>query len=487
MLFNKQKILSSVYYKEPRDFVLFIIQVLVIGLIVAIIGMQLSACKKMVHIDKPVNSITTEGAFSSDVTATSAVTGIYTNLINTKTGVNFGSGAISLCTGLSSDELSKIGIAGDLLQFQTNNLSPDNANFPVSLWGSTYFAIYQANSCLEGLQKSDGVSSTVRNQLIGECKFLRAFCYFYLTNLWGDVPMPLTSDWNQTYLIYRAPRSDVYQQILVDLKDAQELLVDDYSFSNNERIRATKYAATALLARVYLYLKDWVNAETQSSVVINSTSYSLVTDLNKVFLKNSNEAILQFQPSKDLSPFAVIEQNILTQDPIYYITDTLRKSFEFNDQRVKPKNWVDTIRKAGTLYYYPYKYKIRQGTSGGVPGEYYTVLRLAEQYLIRAEARAQLDNISDGKMDLNAIRSRAGLAPIIANDKTSLLLAIEHERQVELFVEWGHRWFDLIRTNRANAVLGIIKGNNWQPTDQSYPIPRLETQKNPNLSQNDGY
>ena len=115
------------------------------------------------------------------------------------------------------------------------------------------------------------------------------------------------------------------------------------------------------------------------------------------------------------------------------------------------------------------------------------VLRLAEQYLIRAEARAQQNNISGSQSDLNLIRNRAGLVNTAANDKTALLTAIEHERQVELFTEWGHRWLDLKRTNRADAVLGPIKAPNWQPTDMLYPIPQTQIANDPNVHQNPGY
>jgi hypothetical protein len=114
------------------------------------------------------------------------------------------------------------------------------------------------------------------------------------------------------------------------------------------------------------------------------------------------------------------------------------------------------------------------------------MLRLAEQYLIRAEARAQLENIPGAQEDLNAIRSRAGLPDTDADDKASLLLAIERERQAELFAEGGHRWLDLKRTNRADAVLGPLKAD-WQTPDALFPIPDAERQLNPNLTQNDGY
>ena len=139
---------------------------------------------------------------------------------------------------------------------------------------------------------------------------------------------------------------------------------------------------------------------------------------------------------------------------------------------------------AGSTLYYPFKYKVMSGTN---LTEYYITLRLAEQFLIRAEARAQQGNISGAKTDVNVIRTRAGLPNTTANDKGGLLNAIEQERRIELFAEWGHRWFDLKRTGRATTVLGSLKPATWQPTDELWPIPQSQINLNPSLTQNNGY
>jgi hypothetical protein len=296
--------------------------------------------------------------------------------------------------------------------------------------------------------------------------------------------LPLTADWDKTYLIPRTSQSKVYDQVIADLKDAQELLPAEYSFANSEKIRANKFAATALLARVYLYRQEWSNAESQASAVINSGSYSLGNDLNDVFLKNSSEAILQFQPSQAIFPFATVEQYNITNTPIYYLSANLINAFDASDKRKSA--WTNTTLLNGATVYYPFKYKVSIGTSGNLT-EYYMVLRLAEQYLIRAEARARQDKSLEAKADLDLIRNRAGLPGTQANDQQSLVQAVENERRYELFAEWGHRWFDLIRTNRVATVLNSQKGNNWQTTDQLYPIPIAEIKKNPHLTQNPGY
>jgi hypothetical protein len=337
----------------------------------------------------------------------------------------------------------------------------------------------------------------LKARLNGEAKFLRAFLHFYLVNLYGDVPLVLTSSFETNSLIRRAPVADVYKQIVADLTDAQHLLPDDYSAGKSERIRANAGAATAMLARVYLYTGKWDSAEAQATAVINNAGiYSLVTDLDSTFLKNNSEAIWQLQASFNghIATSATTEGFIFNpydqySSPNFYLTAQLLNAFEPNDLR--RSHWVDsTDFNDGTniiRYFYPYKYKVRKTTADNV-SEYSTILRLAEQYLIRAEARAEQNTGLAGAIsDLNLIRSRAGL-PQLPNslNQTEVLDAVAQERRIEFFAEYAHRWFDLKRTGRADAVLAPIKPA-WKPTAVLYPVPYSELQTNPNLVQNPGY
>jgi hypothetical protein len=171
-----------------------------------------------------------------------------------------------------------------------------------------------------------------------------------------------------------------------------------------------------------------------------------------------------------------------TTKPAYAITNGLLNAFEPSDLR--KENWVKANVVNNETFYYPYKYKVRTNTP---ITEYLVVFRLAEQWLIRAEANARQNKLQSALDDLNIIRKRAGLPDANANTKDELLLAIEGERQKEFFAEWGHRWFDLKRTERANAILAPIKAPNWQPTDVLYPLPFQEIQRNTALIQNEGY
>jgi len=173
--------------------------------------------------------------------------------------------------------------------------------------------------------------------------------------------------------------------------------------------------------------------------------------------------------------------------PTFFLSISLLNSFEPGDLRkvtTGTNGWLGKNTVGGVDYYYPKKYRAR--TSSPIT-EYDIVFRLAEQYLIRAEARVKQNKISEATLDLNMIRNRAGLLNTTATDQTSLSLAIQHERQVEMFAEWGNRWLDLKRTGIINSVLAPTKGANWQSTDALYPIPFNEIQINVNLIQNPGY
>jgi hypothetical protein len=188
--------------------------------------------------------------------------------------------------------------------------------------------------------------------------------------------------------------------------------------------------------------------------------------------------------------FFVIPTTGLSDPYPVYLSKNLLDSFETGDLR--RTDWIgkytDPIVSPNVDYFYAYKYK--SATLNNPVTEYAVVLRLAEQYLIRAEARAQQNNVSGAEDDLNTIRTRAGLPNTTAYDKDTLLADILHERQVELFTEWGHRWFDLKRTGKVNALMSIVtpqKGGTWNQNWQLYPVPQLELDRAPNLTQNTGY
>jgi hypothetical protein len=447
---------------------------------------MLTSCKKSISVEKPNHLITTDAVFSDDKTATSALMGLYSRMMQNR--LYFASGAMTLYPGLSADEIYSTFPNPARDGFSDNTLLSADGIVRNDIWRFGYFHIYQANAIMEGLDGSASVSTALKQQLMGEALFVRAFCHFYLVNLFGPVPLVTTTNYQFNAALPRSEVSQVYEEIMTDLKQAQTLL--SAAYPSQGRVRPNKWAATALLARVYLYQKDWAHAEEEAGAVISSGAYTLLSDLNSVFLAGSGEAIWQLMPVINNTSGNNTHEGFYfvpacaTCPPDFSLRDTLVNAFEPGDARKTA--WVGSKTLSSKTYYFPNKYKVRSNYPS-TPTEYSMVLRLSEQYLIRSEARAQQNNLSGALEDLNMVRRRAGLADLSLGDKDSVLRAIEHERQVELFLEWGHRWFDLKRTGRADAVLGGLKAPNWESSDMLYPIPFQEIRVNPALTQNPGY
>jgi hypothetical protein len=198
----------------------------------------------------------------------------------------------------------------------------------------------------------------------------------------------------------------------------------------------------------------------------------------------------------DARTFIITASGLNNTNPVR-LSDFLLNSFEAGDQRKANGNWINSITLGSSTLYYPFKYKVYLQNSSittttAAMTEYLMVLRLGEQYLIRAEARAQQGNISGAQSDLNAIRTRGGLSNTTASTQPALLTAILRERQVELFSEWGHRWFDLKRTENVDAVMSTVTPQKsssvtWESFKQLFPLPFLDLQRNVFLVQNNGY
>jgi starch-binding outer membrane protein, SusD/RagB family len=459
-------------------------QYLIIPLVLLTILSLLSSCKKFIEIDNPKDQVVSELVFSNDAAANSAIAGMYSNMMSN--AYFFANGGITISAGLSADEIYNRITSGDETHFYQNSVSPsDEFILNTKLWSAAYKTIYHANAIIEGLQKASGLTSSVKSQLMGEAKFIRGFQYFYLINLFGDIPLVLSTDYTVNSNLPRTATTEVYGQIINDLLEAQQLLDDSYP--SISKVRPNKWTATALLSRVYLYVKDWQHTEAAANEIINSGTYNIVSNLDEVFLPNSNEIIFQLIPvagsKTPTEAQAFLPASSSSARPLYPLTLAAANSFETNDQR--KISWTKNKSVSGTPYYYSMKYKVKVPVSD--PEEYNVVFRLAEIYLIRAEARAELGDYSGSQADLNIIRNRAGLPNTIASDKQTLLEAIEKERRIELLCEWGHRWLDLKRWNKADIILSIDKSPNWQSTDILYPIPLTEMKRNPSLVQNPGY
>ncbi|WP_275952266.1 RagB/SusD family nutrient uptake outer membrane protein [Salegentibacter sp. UBA1130] len=443
----------------------------------------------MVDLDPPANQLVRQEVFKSEATVESAMTGIYYQLFQLEYS-NGGRSSITTMAGLSADNIQTISTGNvSRMQFQEHEIDPDNIE-NLSIWSSAYNMIYAVNSFLEGLQNADNLEQSFKNQMEGQARFVRAFTYFYLTNLYGDVPLILKTDYRENQLASRTSQIDIYDQILADLIMAEEQVPEEYW--NTERTSINKQVVRAFLSRVYLYSENWQEAEKFSSLVINDTgNYGLLEDLDEVFLANSAEAIWQISPigAGGLST-QTNEGNFQIIDPIFsfFAAIKLEEPFiaEFDSIDKRFQNWVGYNEALDA--HYVHKYKVRLSNQFPIE-EYSMVLRLGEQYLIRAESRLEQGDLAGALQDVDEIRLRSGLQPFAEIkpeiSEMELFEEILLQRRKELFSEWSHRWFDLKRTGQAGQVLG--EDPSWNTTDLLYPIPESERKKNPNLTQNEGY
>lgn len=458
-----------------------------------------TGCKKLVEPDASNEKIGVEAVYSNDKTAASVLTRLFANM----QVMSEGSNGFAYYLALSADELklgATVGTSTQQVHFNTMR------NDPTQWWYEAYKHIYTTNDAIEMLSKTPGTTERVRNLLIGEARFARAFNYFYLINTYGDVPFVLTTDYRQNLGLGRTSTTEIYKQIISDLKDAKQLLSADYLLANMtpstaaERVRPTKAAASALLARVYLYTGDYVNAEKEATLVIENPLYTL-PELSTVFLRTSKEAIWQvpcMTPGMNVQDggFYILRKSTPTAESPYLVSNALLNAFETGDLRIT--KWIGD--SSGNKFINKYKFFTSDVNKPVV--EALMMLRVGEQYLIRAEARIRETRIADGVSDLNKIRQRSrgtnpGDLPDLPTNLTQedAVKAVEHERQVELFTEWGHRWYDLKRTNRLDAVMSVatpLKSNNtaqWEPFRKLWMVPAAEISGSPGMvgQQNPGW
>jgi hypothetical protein len=454
----------------------------------------ITSCNKLLDAGSPANKVITSQVYASDSLALAALIGVYYKMM-----LNFGpfNGFMSRYPGLAADELNRTTVLDTDQPFLTNTITADNKTI-LFIWTNTYSYIYQCNDIVEGLTGTNTITPALRNQLLGEAYFLRALCYFYLVNQFGEVPLLLATDYTKNNTLPRTGIATVYDQMIEDLNSAQNLLTDKYVTTSDyptARVRVNRLAAKALLARIYLYREQWSNAAAEATAIIETGMYQLETDLAQTFRYNSKEAILQFMPVMDSYNTAeggMFVPVVPNGRPAFILNDTLMKKIEPGDAR---RLWIRTVTSGGKQYNSPYKYKLN---TGAPREEYNMVLRLAEQYCIRAEARAMLDQLPEAVSDLNKIRKRAGLPDLpTITTQSQALASIEQERRIEFFAEWGHRWFDLKRLpartathpgeKRIDEEMSNCRPLTWKPTAALWPIPSDELIRNPALTQNEGY
>lgn len=463
----------------------FITGVNVRKLYLVILVALLTACSDFVAVDLPNNRLASETVFEDAATAESALKDIFAKM---RDNGLLSKGGLNTHMGLYADAL-ELHRTGAELAYQDHSLQANDATALV-WWNAAYNQIYAANDLIEGMAQSGGLTPEDSDQFKGEALFVRAYLYLLLVELYGDIPYTTGTDYIVNTTLTRTAKAVIYQHIITDLKEAINLLPEEDNIG--EKIRPYKAVAEAVLARAYLYTEDWTLAEATSTRVIDKFG-DLEPDLNNVFLKDATGTIWQFAPNfdGDTAEGSTFIFTFAFGTPFNYsLNQNLLDAFEANDKR--RIDWVGEVPNSQNnpdpeFWYHAFKYKVQLISSHTGSLEYSVQLRLAEQYLIRSEARAHLNDIPGAQADLNRIRNRAGLGNTSAATLNTLLDAILQERRVEFFTEKGHRWFDLKRMGKDKEILSPIKPG-WRDTDILLPIPEQELSLNPNLlPQNDGY
>ncbi|MFD2969120.1 RagB/SusD family nutrient uptake outer membrane protein [Sphingobacterium bambusae] len=461
---------------------------LYIGLLLA--GLGLSSCEKLIEIDAPTNELPSDVIFKSEGTAKSALAGAYTAVTTSSAfNVNF-----TQFNAMAAGEIDFVG-STVFQDFMQNTYDPVVTTRMSGLWSEVYAAIYRFNSVIEGLKDNAAIPAASVQQMTGEARVMRAYCYFHLINMFGAVPLINTTDVNITSTLPRVPATEIYTWMASELEEAKDQVGETYQSNNNvnSRSQVNRSAAKALLARVYLYSGNYALAEQYATEVIAKTDlYSLLPkeQLANVFLKDAKEAILQMGPAVATTNGYTVEGSTFlptTTSTVanYELTSYLLSAFEAGDARRTA--WVKESNLSGKQTFQPYKFRnFNQATAVSLTRtELPMLLRLAEQYLIRAEARFRSNNTTGAREDLNVIRRRAGLNDVATT--ANIEEAILKERQIEFFCELGDRWYSIKRMGKADTIMGALRPNTWHSYAQLYPIPQGARDTNPFLTQNDGY
>jgi hypothetical protein len=424
-------------------------------------------------------------------------------------------------TDIISDDADKGSTPNDalyMLELEQFTFDPTNAAF-AGAWKGHYHAIFRANLAIENIPGID-MSPTLRNRLIGEVKFLRAYTYFRLVQWFGDVPLvtqSLTAD--QYYNQSRTPVAEVYDFIERDLLDAIDVLPEKSAYPSGDLGRATKGSARGILAKLYMVKHDFVKATNQCEAIITSGQYSLLTRYSDNFLpigEHGSESLFEISAvasqasivGPGATPFNMIQgvrgvpnlgwgfnrpsDNLISSyeagDPrrqatIIYVGEVLpdgstivQENPEILNARFNQKAWVPA----------------HSGLQDNGPGNI-RILRYADILLLAAEAHNETSNPTKALEYLNLVRARArGSNNFILPNVTTMVQSelrdkIYHERRVELAME-QNRWFDLARWGRIADTMGPIQPNFVAMKHTLLPLPQAEIDLTGGiLIQNQGY
>jgi len=493
--------------------------------VVALLVITLSSCSSNWLSPAAENQlITQDSTFLIPANAEKFVNACYNQLTQWQTS----SFSFVGYTSITSDDADKGSDPGDLGsdkdQLDNITYSSTTGSF-TDAWSGNYNGVTRCNQAIANVPKYN-ISDALKNRLLGEARFLRALYYFNLVRCFGDVPLVnkvidagVTADLELANT--RISKDKVYAFIEEDLNFAISNLPKNTDYPSADLGRATKGAATALLAKVSMYEKNWAQALSLTDQIIGGSvgSYALVSDYSSIWKEvgeNSTESLFEIQ-GRGITPNAGIDGYVDVQGArgsITYPDGTSGISgwgFNTPSQDLVNAYEAGDVRKAATIMYrgqtlwdgavvsasvanpmYNYKAYVSKKLESFNGNDWSSnknirVLRMGEIYLINAEAANELTKTSQAQTSLNAVRTRAGLANTTASNQTDLRTAIWNERRVELAMEHD-RFFDLIRQGRAGTVLRALGKKFVDGKNEVFPIPQIEIDaSNGKLTQNAGY
>ncbi|MBD1397017.1 RagB/SusD family nutrient uptake outer membrane protein [Pontibacter sp. JH31] len=450
-----------------------------------------SACDVLEH--EPQAEVSEDMAISNLKGAQAALAGMYDQL---QSGEYYGRN-FQIMSDVSSDQAQSIGSWDFYREMDTYLLDKGNIENG-NLWTRAYRAVNIANNILDQVPKLTEVTEDQKNSILGQAYFVRALAYFDLTRMYGGVPgvvgtlgVPIVTTPSRkvdaSIFPSRATLQASYDHVESDLLKSLELLPEAHASDVLTRSQAVKSTSRALLSRFYLYVNKPERVIEFANQVIANPRYMLVSNFPNIY-------------ASKFTSESVFELNFNNADPsgirTWYFPSTLGGRGDiaahtgfYEKATADPKDIRGTMfgYNPGPKVYYPTKYQ----KAGNIDNIH--IIRIAEVYLNRAEARAKTGDIPGALSDLNMVRSRAGATPITnLSGSQAVLEAIWNERNLELAFE-GHSFFDLVRTGQALKSLVAVSRTNGPPVTlqdrnrQVFPIPTFDIDANPNLVQNEAY
>jgi len=474
------------------------------------------ACSKSFLEKAPLDSINTANFFQTKEDAISAINGAYQplqwpklyNMRMWTTDIMAGNSIVGAGGGTDGIETQ------DEANFVTTT---DNAGV-LDLWRGPAPGILRCNIILQKVPDMN-IDENLKNRIIGEAKFLRGLYYFILVRFFGDVPLiTIPQEPGDDLRPLRTDKAAVYEQIIADLTDAEQLLPPRSSYSSSDLGRASKGAAAGLLAKVYLTLGQWDKVVTLADEV-TTLGYQLnpnYGDNFDVYKKNSVESLFEIQYTGNagegfwdntnqaswLSTFTGPRNSNMVaggwgwNQPTQEFVDSyepgdLRKDVTILYDGCPQFDGMDYDPGYSTTGYNLRKFLVTKSVSSSYDNSPmdFPVLRYADVLLMKAEALNNLGKTSEAEAPLNEVRARAGLPAVTGLSQADFQTKVLHERRMELAFE-GQRWFDLIRVDNGDFGLNFLHSIGKVNATSKFlllPIPQKEIDANPNLTQNPGY